>query len=114
MSIKTMSVVGATLVLLASLPFMASAQGKSASGQDPKFVSLVVGETTRVAGSQDYFERVLLSPPDLGKISMGNTWEISADVAIKLGRLSEEERWRVIRRNLWLGPGRTRGFGPVD
>jgi hypothetical protein len=99
---RTIAVVSATLVFLAGLQFTASAQSPSPAGQDPQLVSLTVGETTRVAGSSDSYERVLLAPPGESKMSIGNAWEMSADVAIKLGRLPESERWRVIRRNLLL------------
>ena len=103
MSIRRMSVIVVAFVVLAVLPFNTPAQqSASESGQRPKFVKRAVGETLLVDGTSDLYERVLLAPPDLGDVSEGYTWEISVDTAIKLGRLSEEERWRVIRRNLGL------------
>jgi len=102
MSIRRMSFVGVALVLMAGLTLNSPAQEASASIQVKKFVSLVVGKTMPVEDSPGFYQRVLLSPPDLEGMTPGVSWEISAEAAIKLGNLSEEERWRIIRRNLGL------------
>ncbi|MCX6560523.1 MAG: hypothetical protein NTZ26_08400 [Candidatus Aminicenantes bacterium] len=83
-----------------------SPSGKPAPAADDglKFVGQIVGETTSVAGSAGHYERVLLAPPDDGRLKAGNTWEIGMDVAVKLGLKKPAERWAVIRRNLLLSP----------
>lgn len=102
MSIRRMSIAGAAFVLLAGLTLNSSAQDASAPKEVKKFVSLAVGKTMPVEDSPGFYQRLLLSPPDLEEMTPGTSWEISADAAIKLGNLPVEDRWLIIRRNLGL------------
>jgi len=95
----TGAVVGLVLIGAAAL----SAADSSPTSPRPQFLSLNVGGTTAVSGEAGSYERVLLMPPDESGLSLESAWEISAEVAIKLGRLAGEPRWRAIRRNLGLG-----------
>jgi hypothetical protein len=70
----------------------------------PKLLRLNVGETLPVAGEAGSYERTLVMPPGGETTAAGNVWEINADLAIKLARLPQAERWHVIRRNLGLSP----------
>jgi len=110
MSIKRMSLAAIAIVLLAGLSFSMPAQEEqeeSTANKGKKFISVDVGKTGPALDSgrdpiPGQFQRVLLSPPDLEKMKPGTLWEISPEAAIKLGNLAEEERWRIIRRNLGL------------
>jgi hypothetical protein len=67
-----------------------------------RFVTLSLGPTT--ASGPGLFERALFEPPDAAMLAPGSAWEISMDLAIELGRMAPEDRWRAIRRNLGLAP----------
>ncbi len=66
-----------------------------------QFLSLKPGPTANP--ETGLYERVLFVPPD-GEYETGNGWEISLDRAIDLGKMTPDERWRAIRRNLGLSP----------
>ncbi len=104
--VRAALVFGTVLVLCGALLSGASGDGPPATEQASSFLGLAVGGTTAVEGAPGTYERVLLKPPpDAGEMPLTGAWEISADLAIRLGALDKkDERWQAIRRNLALKP----------
>jgi len=66
------------------------------------FAGLSLGPT--LSPMRGYYERVLFDPPDGARLASGATWEVGFDLAVMLGKMNPEERWRAVRRNLGLAP----------
>jgi hypothetical protein len=97
-------VFASAVVLCTLLPSAVSAPGAPETDQKPKVIGITVGATTPVPDRPGDYERVLVAPPDEASMSRDAVWEIGPDLAVRLGRLSKEERWAAIRRNLELAP----------
>lgn len=96
------------ILLVLSLPAFARQevppdQEEAVSTPAPaRFAGLSLGPTLNP--SPGFFERALFDPPDGARLTSGAVWEVGFDLAVELAKMSPEERWRAIRRNLGLAP----------
>lgn len=108
LSLRSIFATGIVLILSIVLPGLAQDELPPVpeAGVKPpppaRFAGLSLGPTlSPVRGS---YERVLFDPPDGARLASGATWEVGFDLAVMLGKMSPEERWRAVRRNLGLAP----------
>ncbi len=73
-----------------------------------RFAAPSLGPT--LSPSYRSFERVLFDPPDGARLASGSTWEIGFDLMVELAKMSPDERWRALRRNLGLAPDAKNDF----